>query len=71
MKALLFFLLIIMNIVAGCGGQQNTDKNKLQVAASFYPMAEFVQAVGGNNVQVTTMVPDGAEPHDWEPRPRI
>ena len=70
MKALLFFLLIIMNIVAGCGGQQNTDKNKLQVATSFYPMAEFVQAVGGTNVQVTTMVPDGAEPHDWEPSPK-
>ena len=70
MKALLFFLLIIMNIVAGCGGQQSADKSKLQVAASFYPMAEFVQAVGGNNVQVTTMVPDGAEPHDWEPSPK-
>lgn len=70
MKALLFFLLIIMNIVAGCGGQQSADKSKLQVAASFYPMAEFVQAVGGTNVQVTTMVPDGAEPHDWEPSPK-
>ena len=24
-----------MNMVAGCGSQQSTDKNKLQVAASF------------------------------------
>ena len=70
MKALLLFLLIIMNIVAGCGGKQSADKSKLQVAASFYPMAEFVQAVGGKNVQVTTLVPDGAEPHDWEPSPK-
>ena len=57
-------------MVAGCGGQQSADKNKLQVAASFYPMAEFVQAVGGDKVQVTTLVPDGAEPHDWEPSPK-
>lgn len=70
MKVLIFLLIIMMNIAAGCGGMQNADKGKLQVAASFYPMAEFVQAVGGEHVQVTTLVPDGAEPHDWEPSPR-
>ena len=70
MKKLFLLLLITMNIIAGCGGQQSTDKNKLQVAASFYPMAEFVSAVGGQQVQVTCLVPDGAEPHDWEPSPK-
>ena len=69
-KTLLLLLLIIMNMVAGCGGQQSADKNKLQVAASFYPMAEFASAVGGQHVQVTCLVPDGAEPHDWEPSPK-
>ena len=57
-------------MVAGCGGQQSADKNKLQVAASFYPMAEFASAVGGQHVQVACLVPDGAEPHDWEPSPK-
>ena len=70
MKTLILLLVIAMNIVGGCGGQQSADKSKLQVAASFYPMAEFVQAVGGDRVQVMTMVPDGAEPHDWEPSPK-
>ena len=70
MKTLLLLLLIIMNMVAGCGGQQSADKNKLQVAASFYPMAEFASAVGGQHVQVACLVPDGAEPHDWEPSPK-
>ena len=70
MKKLFLFLLVIMNMVAGCGSQQSADKNKLQVAASFYPMAEFVSAVGGEHVQVTCLVPDGAEPHDWEPSPK-
>ncbi|MEE1193323.1 MAG: zinc ABC transporter substrate-binding protein, partial [Phascolarctobacterium sp.] len=70
MKTLLLLLLITMNIIAGCGGQQSADKSKLQVAARFYPMAEFVQAVGGDTVQVTTLVPDGAEPHDGEPSPK-
>ena len=70
MKTLIFLLIMAMNIVAGCGGQQSADKSKLQVAASFYPMAEFAQAVGGDRVQVTCLVPDGAEPHDWEPSPK-
>ena len=69
MRILLFLLILCMNLIAGCGGQQ-ADQSKLQVVASFYPMAEFTQAVGGSHVQVTTMVPDGAEPHDWEPSPR-
>ncbi|MGM9529049.1 MAG: metal ABC transporter solute-binding protein, Zn/Mn family [Phascolarctobacterium sp.] len=59
-----------MNIIAGCGSQQSAEKSKLQVAASFYPMAEFAGAVGGQHVQVNCLVPDGAEPHDWEPSPK-
>lgn len=43
---------------------------KLQVAASIYPMAEFCRAVGGDLVEVFQLVPDGTEPHDYEPSPR-
>lgn len=71
MKSLIFILILCMNIVAGCGSDHaEMEQGKLQVTASFYPMAEFTKAVGGEYVQVTTLVPDGAEPHDWEPSPR-
>lgn len=70
MKIFIFFLLVLMNITAGCGQLQRPASGKLLVAASFYPMAEFVRGVGGGRVEVMTMVPDGAEPHDWEPSPR-
>lgn len=43
---------------------------KLQVAASIYPMAEFCRAVGGDLVEVFQLVPDGTEPHDYEPSPK-
>lgn len=66
MKKILALILLISLMVAGCGGKE-ADSGKLQVTASFYPMAEFVRNVGGDKVQVTTMVPDGAEAHDWEP----
>jgi zinc transport system substrate-binding protein len=44
--------------------------NKLQVTATFYPMAEFARQVGGKNAAVTTLVKPGIEPHDYEPTPQ-
>jgi zinc transport system substrate-binding protein len=48
-----------------------TDPNKLQVAASFYPLYDFAKHVGGDKIQVTNMTPAGAEPHDYEPAPQL
>lgn len=57
--------------LAGCSGQasqkQEAGNGKVKVAASFYSMADFAQKIGGDNVEVTCLVPSGTEPHDWEP----
>jgi zinc transport system substrate-binding protein len=37
------------------------------VVASFYPVYEFVKNVGGNKVDVSTLIPIGVEPYDFEP----
>lgn len=42
----------------------------LEVVATFYPLAEFARQVGGTHVEVRTLVPPGAEPHDYEPTPQ-
>ncbi|MGI5977972.1 MAG: metal ABC transporter solute-binding protein, Zn/Mn family [Oscillospiraceae bacterium] len=41
---------------------------KLIVSASFDAPAEFARAVGGDKAVVSTIVPDGMEPHDFEPK---
>jgi zinc transport system substrate-binding protein len=38
-----------------------------KVLATFYPIYKFTQAVGGGKVDVSTIIPLGVEPHDWEP----
>lgn len=43
--------------------------DRLQVVASFYPLREFTRQVGGDRMEVTSLVPPGVEPHDWEPSP--
>src|SRR5262245_49058470 len=67
--------LIILGIivVAGAslfGSARKSSNGKVQIVASFYPMAEFARHVGGSRVDVTTLVKPGVEPHDYEPSPQ-
>ncbi len=48
---------------------QNTD-NKILVAVTILPEAEFVEKVGGERVKVVVMIPPGASPHTYEPTPK-
>jgi zinc transport system substrate-binding protein len=66
--------------VAGCGsggssgssasGNEESPGGKIPVTASFYPLQEAVEKVGGDRVQVTSLTPPGAEPHELELNPR-
>lgn len=45
-----------------------TGKTRLiSVVATFYPLEELARLVGGERVTVRSIVPAGAEPHDYEP----
>jgi zinc transport system substrate-binding protein len=48
------------------GGAGGGDDGGLQVVASFYPLAEAAEKVGGDRVEVTNLTPAGVEPHDLE-----
>ncbi|SDY35204.1 metal ABC transporter solute-binding protein, Zn/Mn family [Tindallia californiensis] len=50
---------------------EKTDtKEPIKVTVSFYPYYDFSKAIGGENITVKQMVPDGADPHSYEPSPR-
>jgi zinc transport system substrate-binding protein len=72
----LFLMLVIWSgmqaaFAANVGVNSTTTTNpnqlRIKVVASFYPIYEFVKMVGGNNVNITTLIPIGVEPHDFEP----
>ena len=53
----------------GTADQTSTlDSSKLQVSVTFDAMKEFVKAVGQDKVEISTIIPDGTEPHDFEPK---
>jgi zinc transport system substrate-binding protein len=49
-------------------GQTGTPaKNKLRVVTSFYPLYDFASHIAGNRANVSSLIPPGIEPHEWEP----
>lgn len=77
LAALLAALLVLG--LAGCGAKgpdtaaasaaaaQTDSGAKVKVVTSFYAMEDFAKKVGGDDIEVTNLVPAGTEPHDWEP----
>jgi zinc transport system substrate-binding protein len=64
-------------LLAACGDDEEDDSaggggdggDRLEVVASFYPIAEAATRVGGDRVEVTNLTPAGTEPHDLELTP--
>lgn len=58
--------------LGGCGTQEPAggDGGALAVAASFYPLVWATEQIGGQHVDVTSLTPPGAEPHDLELSPK-
>jgi zinc transport system substrate-binding protein len=54
----------------GQNQQPTASNSNLKVVGTFYPLAHFALAVGGNYVDVSNITPAGAEPHDYEPTPQ-
>lgn len=44
------------------------EESKIKVSVTFDAMKEFVAAVGKDKVEISTIIPGGMEPHDFEPK---
>lgn len=73
-KTIVLILAISCAIVifAGCNNvtsENNTKKSnsKIEVIVSFNAMKEFAYAIGKDKIDIKTIVPNGTEPHDFEP----
>ncbi len=73
-KKIIGILLSVFSIftvigLAGCG-TTTSNNNKLVVYTSFYPLYDFAQRVGGDNVEVINLVRPGMDAHDFELGPK-
>lgn len=73
-------IMVLAVVFAGCNNKVAEDNEKstinqnsngkVNVVVSFNALKEFALAVGGDKIDVKTIVPEGTEPHDFEPKPR-
>jgi zinc transport system substrate-binding protein len=66
------FLLIATGVLSYLAIKDSSNNNlngKIGVAVTIGPEVEWVNAVGGDKVSVTLMVPEGSDPHTYEPLP--
>lgn len=62
-------MLLVVPGAVGCSRQESTGK--LKVAATIFPLADFVKNVAGDKVEIITLLPPGASPHTQELSPKV
>lgn len=75
LKKLIIFVLFSCTMLTftSCGSKNvennNVDsKSNIKVVVTFNAMREIAAAVGKDKVDILTIIPDGTEPHDFEPK---
>ena len=71
----ILFLLVGILLFSACSKSAETkdatkeseDKEGLKVYASVYPMYDFAKKIAGDKINVEMVMPQGTEPHGWEP----
>lgn len=66
-------VLLILTVAAGCGGQRasqgGSGDGPVKVVATYSILGDLVQNVGGENVELTTLVWPDSDAHTFEPAP--
>ena len=76
LNATLIALFLGVVAIAGCNSTSTNKENEkvvsdtLDITVSINPQKYFVKKIGGDRISVNVMVPPGAEPHTYEPKPR-
>lgn len=61
------------NGITGAGDALENNKEEvtqLNVVTTLFPQYDFTKEIGGENVDVTLIIPPGVEPHAFEPTPQ-
>ncbi len=53
--------------LAGCQKRPETARSKRQIVATYSVLASVVSALGGDAFTVVSAIPNGMDPHEWEP----
>jgi zinc transport system substrate-binding protein len=61
--------IVLLGLLCGFACGSRTESGKLKVVVTIFPLADFVKNVGGDRVEVVTLLPAGASPHTYDLTP--
>lgn len=61
--------LVLAASLTACGQPPLPEDGKTQVVCTLFPYYDFARQIGGDDVDVTLVVPAGRETHSFEPTP--
>ena len=75
MKKKLISLGLILGMLvsfSGCVSNNSEDNNgeRLRVGVTINPLKDFAEAIGGDKVDVFSIIPDGSDAHSFDPKPK-
>jgi zinc transport system substrate-binding protein len=74
-----FALILILSVfLTACGSNNeptavsttNEESNVLEIYTTLFPIEDFTKKIGGEHVEVTNIIPVGADAHSFEPTPK-
>ncbi|AIN94092.1 metal ABC transporter substrate-binding protein [Treponema putidum] len=68
LKTCLFIGIVSSVSLFAMGAKEIPDNGRKNVAVTFDAMKELTQAVAGDNVNISVIIPPGMEAHDFEPK---
>ncbi|SDC02086.1 zinc transport system substrate-binding protein [Terribacillus halophilus] len=72
MKKSLFLIstALLVVLLAACsdsGSQNSSDNGKMKIYTTIYPIQYFAERIGGDHVEVESVLPAGSDAHNFEP----
>lgn len=69
-----FCLILLCALLTGCGAKETAQQAEdgeqpLKIVATVFPAYDFARTCGGEDAEVTLLLPPGTESHSYEPTP--
>ncbi len=70
MRIVLSILILLTVFIVGCSSEETSDivtEEPISVVTTIFPLADLIGQLGGDQVEVSYLLPTGASPHTFEP----